>query len=174
MDRVVRKRVYERLERDLKRVKKEGKLGQVEKTSELLLSWREFLEALERFVIEYNNTPHSALPKITDPVTGRRRHMTPFEAWADHIARGWQPVLPAEGNMLPYLFMPHEAVTVKRCKFTLHGNIYQAHELHQWHDRQMIAAYDIHDATKVWVLDTDERPICMANWNGNRVHAQPK
>lgn len=172
MDRVTRKRVYERLERDLKKVKKEGKLGRVEKTSELLLSWREFLDALERYAQEYNNTPHSALPKITCPQTGRRRHMSPFEALAEHIARGWQPVAPPP-EFLPHLFMPHEVIDVKRCEFTLHTNRYHAYELHNHHDRQMIAAYDIHNPETVWVLDLNERPVCQAKWNGNRVHARP-
>jgi putative transposase len=178
MDRVVRKKIYMKLERDLKKVQKAGQLGEVEKTSELLLSWREFLEFLEHWVIDYNNTPHSALPKITAPPTDNpegkpvRRHMTPFEAWAQAVADGWQPTI-YEGDMLVHLRMPHERITVRREKFTLHGNQYHAYELCQWHGEEMIAAYDIHDASKVWVLDLEERPICVAKWEGNKVHARP-
>ena len=178
MDRVVRKKIYMKLERDLKKVQKAGQLGQVEKTSELLLSWREFLEFLEHWVIDYNNTPHRALPKITAPPTGNpegkpvRRHMSPFEAWAQAVADGWQPTI-YEGDMLEHLMMPHERITVRREKFTLHGNQYHAYELCQWHGEDMIAAYDIHDSTKVWVLDLEERPVCVASWEGNKVHARP-
>jgi|GEM_PF-2362860 len=178
MDRVVRKKVYTRLERDLKKAKDQGLMGQVEKTSELLLSWREFLDFLEHWVIDYNNTPHSALPKISAPPVGNaqgkpvRRHMTPFEAWAQAVADGWQPTV-YEGDMLEHLMMPHERITVKREKFTLLGNSYHAYELCQWHERDMIAAYDIHDASKVWVLDLEERPVCVAKWQGNKVHARP-
>ena len=178
MDRVTRKKIYTRLERDLKKAKDAGLLGNVEKTSELLLSWREFLDFLEFWVIDYNNTPHRALDKLTAPPVGEstgkpvRRHMTPFEAWAQAVTDGWKPVL-YEGDMLEHLMMPHERIVVKREKFTLLGNSYHAYELCQWHGRDMIAAYDIHDASKVWVLDLEERPICVAKWQGNKVHARP-
>jgi len=178
MDRGVRKRIYTKLEKDLTAVKKEGTLGVVAKTSELLLAKDEFTAFLLESAIEYNNAPHSALPKITAPhpldPQGKaiRRHMTPFEAWAKRVNEGWTPVL-YEGDMLEHLFMPHERITVKREKFTLHGNVYHAYELCQWHNRDMIAAYDIHDASTVWVLDLEERPVCPAKWNGNRVHARP-
>lgn len=178
MDRTVRKKIYLKLEKDLKQIQYDGKLGQVEKTSKLLLSWREFLEFCEEWVIEYNNTPHRSLPKITAPPPGEpegkpvRRHMTPFEAWAQAVANGWKPTL-YEGDMLEHLFMPHEVVTVKREKFTLHTNTYHAYELCQWHNQEVIVAYDIHDASKVWVLDLDERPICTAKFQGNKRSAQP-
>lgn len=178
MDRTVRKKIYLKLEKDLKQIQHDGKLGQVEKTSQLLLSWSEFLEFCEEWVIEYNNTPHSALPKITAPPPGEpegkpvRRHMTPFEAWAQAVAGGWKPTL-YEGDMLEHLFMPHERVTVRREKFTLHTNTYHAYELCQWHNQEVIVAYDIHDASQVWVLDLDERPICVAKFRGNRRAAQP-
>jgi putative transposase len=171
MDRVVRKRVYIKLEQDLKTVKNEGNLGKVEATSKLLMTWREFLAWLDEWANEYNNTPHSALPKIVD-VTGRKRHMTPLECLASRIKQGWQPVTYPE-NMLPHLFMPHERITVDRRLFTLHGNKYHAYELHHCHQEQLIAAYDIHDARQVWVLDLDERPICKAIWNGHKKEAQP-
>lgn len=178
MDRGVRKRIYTKLEKDLKAIKDAGKLGQVEKTSDLLLSWREFLEFIEQWVIEYNNTPHRSLPKITAPPVGQadgkpiRRHMTPFEAWAQAVADGWKPVL-YEGDMLEHLFMPHERIKINRRKFTLHGNSYHAYELETRHGEEMIAAYDIHDAQNVWVLDLEERPICKAEWNGNKRHPHP-
>ncbi|MBV5328510.1 MAG: hypothetical protein JZU65_12895, partial [Chlorobium sp.] len=52
MDRVTRKKIYTRLEKDLKAAEKAGELGKTEKTSKLLLSWREFLAALEIWVLE--------------------------------------------------------------------------------------------------------------------------
>ncbi|TSK08582.1 MAG: hypothetical protein FPO08_04560 [Geobacter sp.] len=127
MDRTVRKKVYLKLEKDLKQIQHDGRLGQVEKTSEILMSWREFLDFCEEWVLEYNNTPHSALPKITAPLPGEpdgkpvRRHMTPYESWAQAVAGGWKPTL-YEEDMLEHLFMPHERVTVRREKFTLHTN----------------------------------------------------
>lgn len=174
MDRVTRKRIYTRLERDLKATEKAGELGKVEKTSKLLLSWREFLAALEIWVAEYNNTPHSALPKITDPITGRRRHRTPHEELAHRINQGWDPKsVQLEGDMLGHLYMPHERIKITRCEFRLHGNLYHAYDLQTHHDEEMIAAYDIHDANHVWVLNQGEQLICKATWNGNNIHGVP-
>jgi putative transposase len=178
MDRVVRKKIYTRLERDLKKVQSEGKLGLVEKTSELLLSFNEFHDFLLHWVLDYNNTSHRALPKVTAPPPGEpdgkpiRRHMTPFEAYAQAVADGWKPVV-YDGDMMEHLMMPHERIKIFREKFSLFGNSYHAYELCQWHGQEMIAAYDIHDANKVWVLDLEERPICMAKWKGNKRDAQP-
>lgn len=178
MDRGVKKRVYTKLEKDLKKVKDAGRLGLVDKTSELLMSWREFLVFLDEWVDEYNNTPHSALPRITAPPPGepdgkpRRRHMTPTERYAQALSEGWRPTVYGE-DMLNHLMMPHERVRVFREKFTLHGNSYHAYELCQWHSQEVIAAYDIHDAERVWVLDLEERPICVAKWNGNKRDARP-
>lgn len=172
MDRSTRKRTYVRLERDLKAAKKEDLLGIDGKTSKLLLSWDQFIAFLHEQAIKYNNTPHSALPKITDPETGRRRHMTPFEALAAHMAKGWQPTVMGE-DLLAHVFMPHVKIHVMRNEFTLLGNRYHSYELHQWHDRDMIACYDIHCADHVTVLDMDERVITIAKWNGNRIEGRP-
>lgn len=178
MDRGIRKKVYQRLERDLKQVTKAGKLGLVAKTSELLLSWSEFLEALERWSVEYNNTPHRSLPKITAPLPhtpdGKavNRHMTPFECWADYVGRGFKPVNP-DDTLLNKLFMPHETVTVKREKLTLHGNAYHSCDLDEYHNSEVIVAYDIHNPHSVTVLDLAENYICQAQWNGNRAYARP-
>lgn len=173
MDRVTQKKVYTRLEKDLKEVRNAGKLGQVEKTSDLLMTWHEFLEFLEKVVWEYNNTPHSALPKITDQ-SGRRRHMTPTEAVQDYIARGWEPV-GVDADFLPYLFMPHERIKkINRGEFRLHGNLYQSWDLAAYHGKSMIAAYDIHDAQTVWVLTPDQRLVCQATWNGNSKLGRPE
>ncbi len=170
MDRVTRKKVNTRLEQDLNKAKKAGGLGAIPagKTSDLLMSWREFLTWLEEKAWEYNHTEHSALPMITDQ-SGRRRHMTPAEAVQDYIARGWEPVRHNE-EFLAHLFMPHERIKkIDRGEFTLHGNRYFSWDLNRYHGQPMIAAYDIHDAHTVWVLTPDQRLVCQAIWNGNRV-----
>lgn len=173
MDRVSRKKVYTRLEQDLNAAKKAGQLKKTDKTSELLLSWREFLDWCERAVWEYNNTPHRALPKITDQ-SGRRRHMTPTEAVKAAMNKGWQPVQ-HDDSLLPYLFMPHERIKkITRGEFTLHGNTYHSWDLAHYHNQPMIAAYDIHDPHVVWELTNDQQPVCQAFWNGNRVLGRPE
>jgi len=173
MDKVVRKRIYTRLEQDLRAAKKAGGLGMVEKTSKLLLSWREFLAALEIWVAEYNNTPHRALPKITDEA-GRRRHRSPNEEYAHRINLGWDHTsVHVEQELPDHLFMPHERVRINRCEFRLHGNRYHSYSLEAHHGEEMLAAYDVHDANQVYVLDLDERLVCVATWNGNSIYGMP-
>lgn len=174
MDKVVRKRIYTKLEKDLKAVKKAGELGKVEKTSKLLLTWREFLVALAIWVSEYNNTPHRALPKITDE-TGKRRHRSPNEEYAYRVNCGWDHTSPhVDQTLLDHLFMPCERVKINRREFRLHGNLYHSYSLDPHHGEEMIAAYDIHNANEVYVLNLDERLICTAQWNGNSIHGVPK
>lgn len=172
MDRCTRKRIYTRLEKDLKATEKAGLLGVSEKTSKLLLSKDEFSDFLDEWALRYNNTPHRALPKITDPANGSRRHMSPFEYLKQRYDEGWRPVIPDQ-EMLDHLFMPHVKITVKRCEFNINGNRYHSYELHQYHEQEMLAAYDADDASYAWVLDLDERLICKAAWEGNKIHARP-
>lgn len=173
MDKVTRKKVYTRLEQDLNKAKKAGEVGKIEKTSKLLLSWREFLAALAIWVAEYNNTPHSSLPKITDE-QGRRRHRSPNEELMHRIQCGWDPQdAMVDQELLDHLFMPHQNVKINRREFRLHGNRYHAYELETYHGKDMIAAYDIHNANEVYVLDLNERLICTAQWNGNDIHGVP-
>jgi putative transposase len=179
MDRTIRKKIYKKLENDLKETDKQCRLGTIEKTSKLLLTPSEFNVFLRDEVINYNNTPHSALPKITAPPPddpngkAKRRNMTPFEALAKASSEGWQPVRMSP-EIQQYIFMPREQIKVRREKFTLRGNSYHAYELQNYHLRNdLIAAFDIHKPEHVWVLDGDERFICMAKWNGNRKYARP-
>ncbi len=179
MDHGARKKVYKKLEKDLKEIKDAGRLGTREKTSKLLLSTTEFSDFLREAALKYNNSPHSSLPKITAPPPNaperkaKRRNMTPFEALSRAASKGWKPALmPLE--IQPHMFMPHERIKVRREKFTLRGNSYHAHELQNYHLRDdLIAAYDIHKPKHVWVMDGDERFICVAEWNGNRKYARP-
>ena len=72
-----------------------------------------------------------------------------------------------------YMFMPHERIKINRCEFRLHGNRYHSYELHNRHGEELIAAYDVHDANVVYVLDSDETLITTAVWNGNSLHGVP-
>lgn len=53
-------------------------------SSRLLQSWPDFVAWMDEQVVDYNNRPHSALPKIVDG-TGKRRNMSPNEAWDWHL-----------------------------------------------------------------------------------------
>ncbi|MBV5328511.1 MAG: Mu transposase C-terminal domain-containing protein, partial [Chlorobium sp.] len=99
---------------------------------------------------------------------------TPYEELAHRINQGWDPQsVQLDGEMLGHLFMPHERIKIARCEFRLHGNLYHAYELQTHHGEDMIAAYDIHDANHVWILNQDEQLVCKATWNGNNIHGVP-
>ncbi len=164
MDEQVKRKVYLAMEKDVKQALKKGKQG---KTSELLLSWQEFLDFCALTIEQYNRREHSGLPRFTDPETGHRRHMCPLEMWSKWLAEGWQPEIP-EPFELESLFRPHVTVITRRGEVRLFGNIYYAPELVHYGGQNVIVAYDIHDANNVWVKDREERLICIARWNANK------
>lgn len=133
----------------------------------LVQSFEEAQALIEQWCDEYNHTPHSSLPKINCPHTGKRRHQTPAEAWAEHVAQGWKPVA-VEGDHLRDLFRPHEVKTVRRAKVALYSQSYHHAELEHWSGEQVQVAYDIHDGERVWVKALDGRLICVATLDSVR------
>lgn len=131
-----------------------------------LLSWESFVAFCEEKIAEYNDRPHSSLPRITDPNTGRRRNMTPNEAWAAREAEGFSAMRVTDDEARP-LFRPQVLRTVRRCELEFIGNRYFARELEEFHGEQLAVAYDIHDASKVWVYDGEGRFLCTAELGGN-------
>lgn len=147
--------------------------AQVRKTgkSELLPSWPQFLDLCRQAVERYNNTPHRSLPKITDE-SGRRRHMTPLEAWGQHLARGWtQPTL--SQIELDDCFRPRVEVTTRRGEVRLFGNLYYHGELVHHGGEKVFVEYEVQDGSRVWVRDRQERLICIAGFEANKSAAQP-
>ena len=111
---------------------------------------------------KFNDTPHSSLPQITDPMTGKRRHQSPREALAEARAAGWQPVLMDEASLVD-LFRPHVRKTVRRgCVSPFGGQRYHHAELPHWEGKEVQVAIDIMDWQTVWVKDLDGRVICEA------------
>lgn len=140
-----------------------------------------FLAAAEDAVARYNARPHSALPRIADPDTGKWRHQSPDEAWAAAVAGGFEPILPHAGEA-DDLFRPWVERTVARCVVTWLDNEYFAGELEAHHGRRVIVGYDIHDASRVWVRQIEEnadgdrvpgRLIAVARFAGNRTRYVP-
>ncbi len=140
--------------------------------SDLLISWPQFLDLCQQAIDRYNHRPHSELPKITDPQTGRRRHMTPAEMWATFAARGWQPdtLSPAE---IEDLFRPCVQVGTRRGEVRLFNNIYFHSELQHHHGEQVLVEYEVQDGRFVWVRDLEERLICKAKFEGNKSRFYP-
>jgi putative transposase len=141
-------------------------------TSRILPSWADFLALVQRAIGEYNARPHSSLPKIVDPATGRRRHQFPNEAWAAAIATGWQPD-PIPAAEAEDLFRPAVRRTTNRALVSLFGNDYYHRSLEALGGTEVMVAYDIHDASTVWVRDLQGRMICEAVWDGHKTSYFP-
>lgn len=163
MDTLVQRKVYLQLQKEVREAKKE----QREPNSVLLLRWPDFLDFAQQEVDDYNRRPHSALPNITDPVDGRRRHMTPLEYWAYWRNQGWEPEqLTIEE--VAHLFRPHQMVKCNRGTLTLWRNIYSDPALEHYHGLQLMVGYDIHDPSRIWVRDEAGRLIVIARRDANK------
>lgn len=136
-------------------------------TSRHLMAFDDFKAFLRTEIDAYNARPHSALPKIIDPATGKKRHMSPDEAWAAALAEGWNPTLvtPAERDDL---FRPYTTAKVLRGEIRLFNNLYFSHDLTEFHGETVRVGYDIHDASRVWVRShQDGSLICVAEFEAN-------
>lgn len=137
-----------------------------------LPSWEDFTAAVEASIEKYNDRPHSGLPRFVDPETGKKRHMTPNEAWDMHVAKGFEAVRidPEEEDDL---FRPYVKRNVHRCLINLWTNEYFSHDLDPYHEQEVYVGYDYNQADRVWVreIDADTREagklICVAEFMGN-------
>ncbi|MBF0334602.1 MAG: transposase [Alphaproteobacteria bacterium] len=136
-------------------------------SSPLLPSWSEFVAFLKEEIAHYNARPHSSLPKIIDPVTGKRRHQSPDEAWAAAEAAGKTPPRLSAAEAAA-LFRPHVLRTTRRSLVELFGNEYFLADLDHLHGEEVQVAYDPLDAERVWVSTRDGRPIGEAAWGGHK------
>lgn len=132
-----------------------------------LPSWAEFLEICNQAVLDYNNKPHSGLPKVKDAATQRIRHMTPFEAWFTTIREGWKPTL-LDANILEDLFRPQVIRITRRAEVSIFNNKYYEAALEHYHGEKIIVEYDIHDPLSVRIRDMDQRLICVAQFDRNK------
>jgi len=134
--------------------------------SPYLPSWAEFKAAVDAAIAAYNARPHRALPKIRDPHTGKVRHMSPDERWAQFAEEGFEAVriTPEESNDL---FRPYVVRTCQRGEVNLKNNRYFHKALEGYHGQHVRVGYDMHDASRVWVRDLDGRLICVAGFEAN-------
>ncbi|MCA8183798.1 Mu transposase C-terminal domain-containing protein [Burkholderia vietnamiensis] len=138
-----------------------------------LMGWDAFMQFCNDQIDAYNARPHRSLPMTNDPVNGRRRHMSPDEAFAAFQAKGWQPVMLAadEANRV---FRPRVERTVKRGEVQLLNNHYFSGLLEEFHGETVHVGYDIHDAKFVWVYEgATGRFICKAEAGANTAHYMP-
>lgn len=149
-----------------------------EGTSVLLLEWDEFVDQINASIERYNNTPHSGLPIMRDPITQRRIHMTPNQAWESGLQRMRQELQEDEwlhpANELPDLYHPAVERTVVRGEIqfgtltTGQPKRYYSADLEEWNGQRVQVAYSPSDASKVWVRDLEHgRLLAVATLGGN-------
>lgn len=135
--------------------------------SKSLMAWTDFLLYAESVVNDYNNKPHKGLKRIVDPVTLKRRHQSPLEAWSEALEMG-APIDRVEDWDAEDLFRPYEERFVRRGEIELFGNRYFSQELAEYHGDSVLVGYDIHNADQITVRDDEGRLICYAHWNANK------
>lgn len=172
MDREAAKAVHQQTRRDIR----------VFGHSKLLTPWEDFRQKCIDAIATYNAKPHTSLPKIEDLQTGKRRHMSPDEFWADHVRNGFEPV-PVEPELVDDLFRPYETRVVRRAQIEWNNNFYFHLDLEPHHGDRVMVGYDFAEAHHVWVREIDrdhdgaEVPgalICIAEFGGNKVDYVPK
>jgi putative transposase len=122
-----------------------------------------------RMVERRRDTPSRGLPKIADPASGRRRHMTPREMLARFREQGWQPVALSEAELID-AFRPHVRKTVRRGMVSPYaGQLYGHPDMVHHNGVEVMVAIDIHDPYRVWVKDLDGRLLCVADYVQGRL-----
>jgi putative transposase len=121
-----------------------------------LIPWDVFMAFCAERVAEYNAAPHRTLKKSS-----------PDLVWRGFEARGWEAARLSADDFLT-IFRPRVERVLARAEIRLYNNIYFARALEQYHGMRVLVAYDIHDASRVWVHLPDGRMICEAECDGNR------
>lgn len=128
----------------------------------VLDSYEELRDWLEEKRYKWNNKPHSALKKVRDSETGKKRYQTPQESLDECKANGWEPVMMDEGHLAD-LFLVHKETKVKRGFVTPYGGmLFRDPELDHWEGLKVIVAYDSMNYERVWVKDLKGQLICIA------------
>ena len=133
-----------------------------------LPTWRQFMADVMQCVTDYNNRPHSELPKHDDG-----RHYTPIE-YRDQRMRQENliPDLLAEAE-LDLMFRPQAVRKAARGQVELFGNVYFSTELAELHGDEVRVSYDYDDAGWVYIYRMDGGFVCKAKVDGNKRAAMP-
>lgn len=131
-------------------------------------TYQQAVDWLNQVCQDFNHMPHSALPRVTT-TAGVNRHMTPAEAWQEHVRRGWEPVA-LDADELVDVFRPHETKTVRRGCVTVFGQRYHHTELEHFNGEEVQVAYDIENGERVFVKSLDGRLICEAQFYVERAY----
>ncbi|WP_439861593.1 DNA-binding protein [Pseudomonas sp. MBLB4136] len=142
-------------------------------STRLIPTFAEFMAGIEYEIEVYNNQPHRGLAKIRDPQTGRMRHMSPNEAWEAAIADGWEPML-APAELVADLMRPQVIRPTRRGEVTWAGQRYFLNALRDLHGEEVSLAYDVRDASRVWVRTLAGELLGEALLDGNASDYMPK
>ncbi|MGL5306150.1 MAG: Mu transposase C-terminal domain-containing protein [Aeromonas veronii] len=120
----------------------------------------------------YNDSPHSALPRVRDYETGKQRHLTPNEVWAGCVERGFEALQgrPQDAQMM---CMPIKVVITRRGEIKFMNQVYFNAELVALHGEDIVIRYDFRDGYRVWAFNMDGVFLCEALFKGNSVDAKP-
>lgn len=120
-----------------------------------LMPWHLFVQWCEQRIADYNARTHRSLGGIS-----------PDLSWRAFEAKGWEAHT-LSADEISTLFRPRVTRTLARAEIRLFNNIYFARELEEFHGLEVHVAYDIHDASRIWVHLPGGRLLCEAHINGN-------
>ncbi|QGA56186.1 Mu transposase C-terminal domain-containing protein [Brucella sp. 2280] len=147
--------------------------------SRLLPSWEDFRAMCVEAIADYNSAPHRGLPRFMDEATGKYRHFSPDEFWAQHVADGFEPVS-VDAEEVNDLFRPYEIRVVRRSLVEWNNNQYFHPALEAYNGEKVMVGYDFDEARYVWVREIDREEgqpgalICVADFTGNKQDYVPK
>ena len=127
-------------------------------------SFAQFVADLEAAIAEYNDRPHSELPKRGGV------HMTPSEYYAEKCRKEDTVLSPLE---LQDLFRPTFIRTARRGEVQLWNNVYFSRELMLVDGQEVQVGVDIHDPANVVIRTLEGRFVCLAEVDGNKRAAFP-
>lgn len=142
-------------------------------TTRLLPTFSEFMSGVEFEIEAYNDRPHRGLEKIRDPETGKLRHMSPNEAWEAARAEGWEPML-APAELVHDLMRPQVIRPTRRGEVTWANQRYFLDALRDLHGEEIRVAYDVRDASRVWIRTLEGELLGEALLDGNASDYMPK
>lgn len=104
----------------------------------------QYMEAIGRFVEEYNNTPQRGLDGATPASLWATLERTPVEMPSDAIVR------------------PQETRRVRRWGVQIFGHLYRHEVLAGYEGVDVVVEYDLHDGRAIVVRDAEGRYLCDA------------
>lgn len=127
-------------------------------------TFEQFVTDLEEAIQEYNDTPHSSLPKRGGV------HMTPRDYFEAHRRQDETVLSPLELNDL---FRPTFTRVARRGEVQLWNNLYFNQQLMLVDGQEVQVGVDIHDPSTVVIRTLDGRFVCIAEVDGNKRAAFP-